>query len=59
VENNPDAFHSYPISSAVYNRFSGYLQQLRTLSPALLAHQYGDTYYYYAQFVQPPKTPAP
>ncbi|GHV03576.1 hypothetical protein FACS189416_0150 [Bacteroidia bacterium] len=58
VENNPEVFHSYPISSAVYSRFSGYLQQVRTLSPALLAQQYGDTYYYYAQFVQPPKMPS-
>ncbi|MDR1937161.1 MAG: DUF6057 family protein, partial [Tannerellaceae bacterium] len=58
VQNNPEAFSSYAISPAVYRRFRGYLQQVRGLSPALLARQYGDTYYYYAQFVQPPNKPA-
>ncbi|MDR1918553.1 MAG: DUF6057 family protein [Tannerellaceae bacterium] len=58
VQNNPEAFRSYAIAPAVYQRFRGYLQQVRTLSPSLLARQYGDTYYYYAQFVQPPNKPA-
>ncbi|MDH6306003.1 tetratricopeptide (TPR) repeat protein [Parabacteroides sp. PF5-5] len=55
VEQNPETFSSFPIDPAVYNRFTTYLQQVRTLSPTLLARQYGDTYYYYAQSVQPPK----
>jgi hypothetical protein len=58
AENNPEAFRSYAIDPEVYRRYQGYLQQMKTLSPALLKRQYGDTYYYYAQFVQPPKKPA-
>ncbi|MDR0429048.1 MAG: DUF6057 family protein [Tannerellaceae bacterium] len=57
MEKNPEAFASFGIDPEVYQRFQGYLSQHRTLSPALLAKQYGDTYYYYAQFVQPPKRP--
>jgi hypothetical protein len=55
IENNPEAFRSYAIDSKVYERFQSYLSQVRRLSPTLLSRQYGDTYYYYAQFVQPPK----
>jgi hypothetical protein len=59
TEKNPDAFRSHAVSPEVYRRFQAYLQQARILSPALLRRQYGDTYYYYAQFVQPPAKPAP
>lgn len=55
VEKNPEAFKSYAINPAVYERFQNYLNQTQRLSPALLANQYGNTYYYYAQFIQPPK----
>lgn len=58
VENNPEAFRSYPIDPTVYQRYQGYLRQAGSLSPTLLQRQYGNTYYYYAQFVQPPKKPA-
>jgi tetratricopeptide (TPR) repeat protein len=57
VENNPEAFRSYAIDPKVYERFQSYLSQVQRLSPALLSRQFGDTYYYYAQFVQPPKRP--
>ncbi|MDR1161910.1 MAG: DUF6057 family protein [Tannerellaceae bacterium] len=57
VENNPEAFRSYAIDPKVYERFQSYLSQALRLSPTLLSRQYGDTYYYYAQFVQPPKRP--
>jgi hypothetical protein len=55
VENNPETFRSYAIDPKVYQRFQSYLSQAGRLSPTLLARQYGDTYYFYAQFVQPPK----
>lgn len=55
VESNPEAFRSYAIDPKVYERFQSYLSQAQRLSPTLLLRQYGDTYYYYAQFVQPPK----
>jgi len=55
VENNPEAFKSYAIDPRVYERFQSYLSQVQRLSPTLLARQYGNTYYYYAQFIQPPK----
>ncbi|MDR3142761.1 MAG: DUF6057 family protein [Tannerellaceae bacterium] len=55
VESNPEAFRSYAIDPKVYERFQSYLSQAQRLSPTLLSRQYGDTYYYYAQFVQPPK----
>jgi hypothetical protein len=55
VENNPEAFRSYPVDPAVYRRYQEYLRQVKSLSPTLLRRQYGDTYYYYAQFVHPPR----
>ena len=55
VENNPEVFRSFAIDPAIQNRFLSYLSQVQSLSPALLARQFSDTYYYYAQFVQPPK----
>ncbi|MDR1344103.1 MAG: DUF6057 family protein [Tannerellaceae bacterium] len=54
VENNPEALSSYGIDPAVYSRFRGYLQHVGSAMPPLLARQYGDTYYYYAQFINPP-----
>jgi hypothetical protein len=59
VEKNPEALSSYGIDPAVYQRYQGYLRQTGLLSSTLLRRQYGDTYYYYAQFVQPPKQSAP
>ncbi len=55
VKPDPDAFRSYNIDAAVQERFMRFMQSVRTLSPALLKAQFGDTYYYYAQFVQTPK----
>ncbi|MDR1624440.1 MAG: DUF6057 family protein [Tannerellaceae bacterium] len=55
VESNPEAFRSYAIDPKVYERFQSYLSQVQRLSSTLLSRQYGDTYYYYAQFVQSPK----
>ncbi|MDR0750178.1 MAG: DUF6057 family protein [Tannerellaceae bacterium] len=55
VESNPEAFRSYAIHPKVYGRFQSYLKEAQRLSPTLLSRQYGDTYYYYAQFIQPPK----
>ncbi|MDR1500416.1 MAG: DUF6057 family protein [Tannerellaceae bacterium] len=55
VVNNPEAIRAYAVEPAVYNRFLTYMQQVSRISPALLARQYGDTYYYYAQFIQPPE----
>ncbi|MDR1555534.1 MAG: DUF6057 family protein [Tannerellaceae bacterium] len=57
VQNEPETLRSYSIDPAVYQRFLGYMQQLKGLTPALLSRRYGDTYYYYAQFVQPPRKP--
>ncbi|MDR1357404.1 MAG: DUF6057 family protein, partial [Tannerellaceae bacterium] len=57
VENNPEALRSYSIDPAVYSRFRGYVQSTGSALPALLARQYGDTYYYYAQFIKPPERP--
>lgn len=55
MKSDPEAFRSFPIDPAVYSRFISFVQSAKTLPPALLKQQYGDTYYYYAQFTPTPK----
>lgn len=55
VQKDPDAFKSYPISSEVQNRFLQFMKVARSMPPAALKAQFGDTYYYYAQFTPTPK----
>lgn len=52
---DPEAFRSYAIDPAIYNRFLAFLKTSRSTPPAVLKQQYGDAYYYYAQFVPAPK----
>ena len=55
VQKDPEAFKSYPISSEVQNRFLQFMKVARGMPPAALKAQFGDTYYYYAQFIPTPK----
>jgi len=55
VKNNPEEFQSFQIDKQIYDRFRQYLQAASGLSPAVLKQQYGDTFYYYAQFIAIPK----
>ena len=55
VGNNQELLKQYPISDEVKGRFARFAQQLRGLTPATAKAQYGDTYYYYAQFAQTPQ----
>ncbi len=55
VQKDPEAFKSYPISSEVQNRFLQFMKVARGMPPAALKAQFGDTYYYYAQFTPTPK----
>lgn len=55
VQRNPEAFNSYAISKEIHGRFLQFLQGARTMTPEMLKQQFGDTYYYYAQFVPAPK----
>ncbi|MCF2603556.1 hypothetical protein JQM84_07635 [Parabacteroides distasonis] len=49
---DPEAFKRYPISDEVKGRFMRFAQQVRSLTPVTAKAQYGDTYYYYAQFAR-------
>ena len=55
VGNNQELLKQYPISDEVKGRFARFAQQLRGLTPTTAKAQYGDTYYYYAQFAQTPQ----
>jgi hypothetical protein len=55
VQKDPEAFKSYPISPEVQNRFLQFMKVARGMPPAALKAQFGDTYYYYAQFTPTPK----
>ena len=50
VQKDPEAFRSFPISQEVQNRFLQFMKVARSMPPAALKQQFGDTYYYYAQF---------
>ena len=52
---DPELFKQYPISEEVKGRFMRFMQQARSLTPVTAKAQYGDTYYYYAQFMRTPK----
>ena len=52
---DPELFKQYPISDEVKGRFMRFMQQARSLTPVTAKAQYGDTYYYYAQFMRTPK----
>lgn len=51
----PELFKQYPISEEVKGRFMRFMQQARSLTAVTAKAQYGDTYYYYAQFMRTPK----
>jgi len=55
VKSDPAGFQSFQIDQQVYDRFRQFLQAASGLSPAVLKQQYGNTFYYYAQFVPTPK----
>lgn len=55
VQKDPEAFRSFPISPEVQNRFLQFMKVARSMPPAALKQQFGDTYYYYAQFIPTPK----
>ena len=55
VQKDPEAFRSFPISQEVQNRFLQFMKVARSMPPAALKQQFGDTYYYYAQFILTPK----
>lgn len=55
VNRNPEVFRTYPIETEVYERFVNFLKSVNRLSPETLYEQYGNTYYYYAQFIPTPK----
>ena len=52
---DPELFKQYPISDEVKGRFLRFAQQVRSLTPATAKAQFGDTYYYYAQYERTPK----
>lgn len=55
MHTDPELFKQYPISDEVKGRFMRFAQQARSLTPVTAKAQYGDTYYYYAQFMRTPK----
>lgn len=55
VAKDPERFRSFPVSETVLNRFTRFAQMAGSMPPAVLKEQFGDTYYYYAQFIQAPK----
>ncbi len=55
MRNNPDEYRSYAIDPSVYERFVRFAQGAKSLPPAAVQQQYGDTYYYYAQFAPSPQ----
>lgn len=56
MRDNPEEYRSYAIDAGVYERFVRFAQAARNLPQAALQQQYGDTYYYYAQYVPTPKS---
>lgn len=50
-----EAANDYPIDSEVTNRMQQFLKTARSLSAANLKQLYGDTYYYYTEFMPTPK----
>lgn len=50
-----EAANDYPIDSEVTNRMQQFLKTARSLSAANLKQLYGDTYYYYTEFMSTPK----
>lgn len=54
MRQDAEEFRSFGIDGAVYQRLVSFMQAAKGLSPAVLKQQYGNTYYYYAQFVTPP-----
>ena len=50
-----EASNDYPIDSEVTNRMQQFLKTARSLSAANLKQLYGDTYYYYTEFMPTPK----
>ena len=50
-----EAAKDYPIDSEVTNRMQQFLKTARSLSAANLKQLYGDTYYYYTEFMPTPK----
>ena len=55
VNRDPEAFKKYAIDDEVMNRFARFLKVFRSMPPASLKGEFGDTYYYYAQFMPTPK----
>ncbi|MGM9797108.1 MAG: DUF6057 family protein [Parabacteroides sp.] len=55
MNSDPELFKQYPISEEVKGRFMRFMQQVRSLTAVTAKAQYGDTYYYYAQFMRTPK----
>ncbi len=55
VRKDPEAFRTFPVSQEVRDRFLRFAQAARSTPPAALRQQFGDTYYYYAQFIPAPK----
>ncbi len=54
IDKNQEAFNTYPIETKVTDRYLRFMQSAGKLPEAILREQFGDTYYYYAHFVQPP-----
>ena len=55
VRPDPEEYRSYKVDKAVHERLLRFLKVARSMPPAVLKEQFGDTYYYYAQFVPGPK----
>lgn len=55
VQKNPEAFRSYAVSKEVQDRFIQFMKAASSMPPAALKERFGDTYYYYAQFILTPK----
>ena len=43
VQKDPEAFRSFPISQEVQNRFLQFMKVARSMPPAALKQQFGDT----------------
>ena len=55
AQQTPAALDRYAIAPEVRNRFLQFLQQMKTQPAAALRQSFGDTYYYYAQYISAPK----
>ena len=55
AQQTPAALDRYAIAPEVRNRFLQFLQQMKTQPAAALRQSFGDTYYYYAQYIPAPK----